>query len=350
MKEKEPIPSPSSGQLTRRNFVNGLAMAGAFAADASARETMKLGPDPLKATGADIGTLYDEIAVIADRCDYPMSLLTGNYGSAAEYRKAVQEKVFELLHYDPPETAPQAEVVDRWETDEYIQEKILFNTTPWFRVPAYVLIPKGFSGKRPAIVDLHCHAGAFVFGKEKVMPLRNPHPAHTQLVQNAYDGRSTSAELAKRGYVVISIDRFYFGERRTLFDDLNSLGMDLSNYSIDDVQTGPGGIDLGAFPVLGGDDLARDRPLGRHPYCRLPGIPARSGWLTHRLYGHLDGIGPDQLSLCARRPHPVRGFRGVGVDAAPAHQSACRYSFLLAFPAGLDPFHGPAGYAGGLHT
>ncbi len=237
MKEKEPIPSPSSGQLTRRNFVNGLAMAGAFAADASARETMKLGPDPLKATGADIGTLYDEIAVIADRCDYPMSLLTGNYGSAAEYRKAVQEKVFELLHYDPPETAPQAEVVDRWETDEYIQEKILFNTTPWFRVPAYVLIPKGFSGKRPAIVDLHCHAGAFVFGKEKVMPLRNPHPAHTQLVQNAYDGRSTSAELAKRGYVVISIDRFYFGERRTLFDDLNSLGMDLSNYSIDDVQT-----------------------------------------------------------------------------------------------------------------
>lgn len=68
------------------------------------------------------------------------------------------------------------------------------------------------------------------------MPTRNPHPALVQLIQENYDGRSTSAELAKRGYVVISIDRFYFGERRTLFDDMNSLGMDLSRYSLEDVQ------------------------------------------------------------------------------------------------------------------
>ena len=196
----------------------------------------ELASDTSKVTGADVGTLYDEVKNLADMCRYPLSRLTREYTSQAEYRKSVQSKVFELFHYDPAPVEPGVEVVERWETDDYVQEKILFSTTPWFRVPAYVLIPKGYSGKRPAIVDLHCHAGVLVFGKEKVMPVRDPHPALIELKSDAYDGRSTSAELARRGYVVISIDRFYFGERRTLFDDANSLGMDLSNYSKDDVR------------------------------------------------------------------------------------------------------------------
>lgn len=222
--------------LGRRNFVKGLTASGLLLSPTPFSQAEELDADSSKRTGCDIGTLYDAIEVIADQCNYPLSFLTKKYASVLEYRKTIQAKVLELFHYDPPQIAPTTTVIDRWETDEYIQEKILFNTTPWFRVPAYVLIPKGYSGKRPAIVDLHCHAGAFVFGKEKVMPVRNPHPALVELVQENYDGRSTSAELAKRGYVVISIDRFYFGERRTLFDDMNSLGMDLSRYSIEDVR------------------------------------------------------------------------------------------------------------------
>ncbi len=236
MKQKKKERQIPSYGLTRRNFMNGLALAGMTVSISSASDTGKLGPDPDKASGADIGTLYGEIKTIADRCVYPLSYLTGRYNSPAEYRGTIQKKVLELFHYDPPAVDPQAEIIDRWETRDYVQEKILFNTTPWFRIPAYVLIPKGHSGKRPAIVDLHCHAGAFVYGKEKVMPVRDPHPALTELVQRNYDGRSTSAELAKRGYVVISIDRFYFGERRTLFDDMNSLGMDLSKYSVEDIR------------------------------------------------------------------------------------------------------------------
>ena len=224
--------------VTRRNFVKGVALSGLAVSTPSFAEASKLGRLPEKATGSDIGTLYDEIRAIAERNQYPLSLLSRSYGSMEEYRKTIQRKVLELFHYDPPAVDPAPEVVDRWETDEFIQEKIIFSTTPWFRVPAYVLIPKGFPGKRPAIVDLHCHAGAFLYGKEKVMPVRNPHPALVDLVEANYDGRNTSAELARRGYVVISIDRFYFGERRTLFDDMNSLGMDLSRYSKEDIAEG----------------------------------------------------------------------------------------------------------------
>lgn len=222
--------------LSRRTFVKSVAASGVFVAHAKSGFADSIGSDPSTRTNSDIGTLYNAIEILADRCDYPLSFLSREYASVKEYRKTIQEKVLDLFHYDPLEADPNPEIIARWETDDYIQEKILFNTTPWFRVPAYVLLPKRYSGKRPAIVDLHCHAGAFVFGKEKVMPVQNPHPALVKLIEENYDGRSTSAELAKRGYVVISIDRFYFGERRTLFDDTNSLGMDLNSYSVDDIQ------------------------------------------------------------------------------------------------------------------
>lgn len=69
------------------------------------------------------------------------------------------------------------------------------------------------------------------------MPMPTPHPALTDLKDSVYDGKSTSEQLVQRGYVVISIDRFYFGDRRTLFDDLNTLGMALSTYSVEDIRT-----------------------------------------------------------------------------------------------------------------
>lgn len=40
----------------------------------------------------------------------------------------------------------------------------------------------------------------------------------------------------RRGYVVISIDAFMFGERRVLLDEDLKFGWDRSKYSLDDVQ------------------------------------------------------------------------------------------------------------------
>ena len=63
------------------------------------------------------------------------------------------------------------------------------------------------------------------------------HPAVTRYRQENYEGQSTSVELCHRGYVVISIDCFYFGERRTLFGaDLQNHGWDRSKYSMEEVQ------------------------------------------------------------------------------------------------------------------
>jgi len=186
---------------------------------------------------SDSGSLFPQIEAIAEQCRYPLSYLEAGYHDLASYRREVRKKVPELFHYDPPAVPPAAEVVKRWEYSDYIQERVVFQTTPWFRVPAYVLIPKGRKGRRPGIVDLHSHGGMFVFGKEKVMPVpEGEHPAITTYRESNYQGLSTSLELCRRGYVVVSIDCFYFGERRASFaGDIERYGPDRSIYSVEAV-------------------------------------------------------------------------------------------------------------------
>lgn len=232
----------NSSGWDRRTFLEVLGSVGLVSANSSmggignASGVDSPVPAPT-ATSGDAGSIYSEVKLLADLCRYPMSVLERDYPDFDSYRKTARQKVFELFHYAPPPVSPAPEIVGRWETAEYIQEKILFSTTPWFRVPAYVLVPKGRTMPRPAIIDLHSHGGMFVYGKEKVMPIpEGDPPAITNYRRDNYEGRSTSLALCRRGYVVISIDCFYFGERRTMFpDDLAKHGWDRTKYSLETV-------------------------------------------------------------------------------------------------------------------
>jgi len=225
--------------VDRRSCLKSLGAVALAGAASGAPGSLRAEPEQTPAVASDIGTLFPEVRQLADQCRYPLSWLETDYSGPEAYRQAAREKVLELFHYAPPRVAPAAELLARWETPEYIQEKLAFSTTPWFRVPAYVLVPKGRKGPRPAIVDLHSHGGMFVYGKEKVMPAPDgDSPALAQYRRENYEGRSTSLALCRRGYVVISIDCFYFGERRTLFaDDPQKYGFERSRYSLEDVKS-----------------------------------------------------------------------------------------------------------------
>src|SRR5437660_5861239 len=128
-------------------------------------------PRQLKPTAADLGSLFTEVQQLADGQSPAWSFLSGRFRTFAEFKKAAREKVFELLQYQPEKVEPKAEVVERVDRGDHVREKILFSTSPIFRVPAYVLIPKKLKRPAPAIVDLHSHGGMFLFGKEKVVDL-----------------------------------------------------------------------------------------------------------------------------------------------------------------------------------
>jgi dienelactone hydrolase len=127
--------------------------------------------------------------------------------------------VLDRLFYAPPPVAPDPRIISRTERDDYVEERLTFQTTPDLRVPAFVLIPKRAKLPAPGVVALHDHGGFYLWGREKLLEQPGEHPALTAFRRQYYGGRSIAAELARQGYVVIAIDMFYWGERRMLLDD-----------------------------------------------------------------------------------------------------------------------------------
>ncbi len=199
----------------------------------------KLIPDAARAlppSAADLGTNFAVVEQIAAACQ-PSVFPTGKeFQFDQAFRASARAKVREVLSYEPPRVDFQSEVAERVDCGEFWRERVIISTTPWFRIPVYVLIPKDLKKPAPAIVDLHSHGGMFLFGKEKVIDLGTNHPAMIKYHQQNYDGRPTATALARRGYVVITNDAFMFGERRVLLDEDLKLGWDRSKYSLDDVQ------------------------------------------------------------------------------------------------------------------
>jgi dienelactone hydrolase len=87
------------------------------------------------------------------------------------------------------------------------------------------------------VVALHDHGGFYVWGKEKVIATtEDEHPALKEFKRTAYAGRSWGSELAKRGYVVMAIDMFYWGERRMFLSDDPPAWHDRSQMTAEDVM------------------------------------------------------------------------------------------------------------------
>lgn len=230
----------------RRQFLQS-TVAGSFAMSALASELCGQQPAAALAQPADLpltsppakcdlGSLFPPVAELAKANQYPMSFLQQKSSSLDEFKAAGRAKVLECFGYRPAAVEPQAEIVSRQEFPDFIREKVIFSTSPQFRVPAYVHIPKGLKGPAPAIVDLHSHGGMFMFGKEKVIDFGGNHPTMTGYHERNYGGRPTTTALVKRGYVVITIDAFMFGERRLWLAEDQQLGWDRATMSPEQID------------------------------------------------------------------------------------------------------------------
>ncbi|MHB8995366.1 MAG: dienelactone hydrolase family protein [Armatimonadota bacterium] len=169
--------------------------------------------------GAQIGSLYPFIQQTAAASPLELSYLHDHFTDLEAWKAQGRAKLLELLRYSPPTCDPAPEIVERVQCDGYVREKLYFNTTPDIRVPAFMLIPDDLQGPAPAVVALHDHGAFFAWGKEKICEIENENPALTEFKRTGYDGRSWASEMARRGYVVICIDMFYWGERRLLLSE-----------------------------------------------------------------------------------------------------------------------------------
>jgi len=87
------------------------------------------------------------------------------------------------------------------ECDGYVRHRVTYMVDHGERVAAYLLVPEG-SGRRPAMVAAHQHAGDFALGKSEPAGLSSNPMFHYGL------------DLCRRGYVVICPDHLCFEERR----------------------------------------------------------------------------------------------------------------------------------------
>lgn len=123
-------------------------------------------------------------------------------------KKALRAKLWELFGDLPPLFTPQPTIVSRTERDGYTLEKFTFDNGVGDTVYGYVLVPSGHNGQKsrgPAILYNHYHGGQYQQGKEELII-----PAFKSFGH----GLVTGEELARKGYLVLGIDAYAFGERK----------------------------------------------------------------------------------------------------------------------------------------
>jgi dienelactone hydrolase len=164
-----------------------------------------------------LGNHHAFIAQIAERNTPALTYLNPEFTDVETWRAVGRAKVFELLRYSPPRVPLDPQVIEAKDCGDYVREKITFTSAPGARVPAYLLVPKGLAGRAPGVVALHDHGGYYLHGKEKLVEV-DREPQHLlDYRKNGYGGRAFATALARRGYIVICIDAFYWGERRVDF-------------------------------------------------------------------------------------------------------------------------------------
>ena len=134
-----------------------------------------------------------------------------------KWRKQARHTLMECMQNIQP--APEQydlTVLDEEQRNGYKALKIAFNVSAWCRIPAYLLVPDG-KGPFPAIVMLHDHGAHFSIGKEKMI---RPFRVSAELAADAddwnvrcYDGQYPGDYFAAHGYVVLSTDALFWGER-----------------------------------------------------------------------------------------------------------------------------------------
>jgi dienelactone hydrolase len=116
-------------------------------------------------------------------------------------RARIRDTLWKLLGDFPARPkVPDVTVLSRTDHDGYVLEKFVFLDGLGLSVPGYIFLPKNATGRAPAILYCHWHAGQWDVGKDEM------------LRQNAAP-MPPGPTLARLGYVVLGIDACGFGER-----------------------------------------------------------------------------------------------------------------------------------------
>ncbi|MCC5929708.1 MAG: dienelactone hydrolase family protein [Cyclobacteriaceae bacterium] len=162
----------------------------------------------------DVGQFHLEIQSHADNRSMSLSYLSKDWPDLEAWRLMGRAKMNDLLNYAPIPVPLNAVVLDTIKKEGYTRYIVEYSITEHRRGGAFLLVPDGLTEPAPAVIALHDHGGFYFFGKEKIVETENPPEDLRQFIDRSYGGRTYADELARRGFVVLCPDAFYFGSQR----------------------------------------------------------------------------------------------------------------------------------------
>ncbi len=168
----------------------------------------------------DVGNFYQMLQDYADQSEMSLSYLFRDWPELEQWRIRGRAKMQELLAFEPESTPLQTEILQQTEEETYTKYLIRYSLTPHRKTEAFLLIPRGLTQPAPAIIALHDHGGFYYFGKEKITATEDKPGILQQFINRSYGGRTYADELARRGFVVLCPDNFYFGSQRIDVDQI----------------------------------------------------------------------------------------------------------------------------------
>ena len=162
----------------------------------------------------DAGQFYPMLQEYSDNQPVRFSYLSENWPDIEKWRSQGLSKMHELLAYKPEQVPLHPEILESVKKDAYTRYKVRYSVTAGRTTEAYLLVPDGLTQPAPAVIALHDHGAFYYFGKEKIVETENKPKILTDFIDEAYGGRTYADELARRGFVVLCPDAFYFGSQR----------------------------------------------------------------------------------------------------------------------------------------
>jgi dienelactone hydrolase len=185
----------------KTNFLAGLVLAAAAAQGTAL-------------TNSHVGNLYPFMQAQADRSPFALSYGACQPADASRWRVEARAKMGELLRYSPAPPPQGGQVLETVKKTGHIRYRVRYAITRDRHTEAFLLVPDGLRGPAPAVLALHDHGGFYYFGKEKITETEIDLPVLKDHIRVAYGGRTFADELARRGFVVLVPDAFYFGAQR----------------------------------------------------------------------------------------------------------------------------------------
>jgi dienelactone hydrolase len=259
-----------------------------------------------------------------------------------------------LGDFPPRPRVPKVTILSRTDCDGYVLEKFAFDDGLGLRVPGYLFLPKNVTGRAPAILYCHWHAGQWDIGKEEMLGHNaTPVPPGPTLARLGYavmgidacgfgerNGHGPGGPLERGGDAELSASKFSLWAGRTLWgtivrDDLMALDYLCSRSEVDASRIGVTGISMGStrsWWIVALDDRPKTAVcvgcMTRYQELILAGRMKEHG-IYYFVPGMLQHFDTEALIACAApRPmlfmtgdrdpgSPVEGVRALGAKVSP---------------------------------